>query len=408
LKGVEMLGKGKLALLAAILAVLLIAAGCGKKQADPAVEAGPVAVSAARAVMGVLENGTLVSGKLEAGQSADIVPKAPGKVAAVHVDVGSRVSDGQVLVTLENKDLAERVAQARAGVAQAEAAVAQAEAGYQAARAALANARDQFQVAEANYRRAGELLAAGAIPRATFESQYDLPYKQAKQALEGTLPAQVEQARAGMGQARAGLDAARAQLGLAGQAYEDSFIRAPFAGVVTARRVNPGEMAANTPIITLVNLDRVEVKATVGERIINQLKQGQKVWVKVSAVSGQPIEGVVTSIALAVDPATKAFPIKVEIDNPENVLKPGMFAEVQLPASGQEQLLASREAVIKEGEKNFVWLIKDGRAEQREVQVGESDGKQIAVTSGLSEGEELVTAGQEKLQEGAAVAVQQN
>ena len=414
---VRMFGKGKLILLAVLLAVVVVAAGCGKKQPVQQAEAGPVTVSTAKAATGLLENGTLVSGKLEAESSANVVPKVPGKVARVHVDVGSRVSAGQVLVTLENKDLADRVTQAEAGVAQAEAALAQAQAKVtqaqeviQADQSSLASAQARFEVAEANYRRGQQLLAAGAMSQADFE-RYELDYKNAKDSVnQAASKLQVDQAgiqvaQAGVQQAQAGLDAARAQLALARQAYEDSFIRAPFTGVVTARNVNPGEMAATTPVVTLVNLDRVEVKAMVGEGVINQLKQGQKVQVKVSAVSEQPFEGVITSISPAADPTTKAFPIKVEIANPKNILKPGMFAEVQLPAANQKELLVPREAVVKEGEKNFVWVVQDGRVSRREIQVGESDGKNMVVTSGLSEGEEVVTAGQESLQEGAPVTV---
>jgi cobalt-zinc-cadmium efflux system membrane fusion protein len=396
---------GKIALAALMLALVLAAAGCGKKQAAAPADAGPTVVSTAKAAMGLLDNRVMVSGKLEAVQTASIVSKVPGKVARVHVDVGDRVSAGQVLVTLENKDLADRVTQAQAAVAQAEAALAQAEAGLKSARSALENARDNFAVAEANYKRARELLAMGAIPQAVFESQYELPYKQAKQALEGTVPAQVEQAQAMVKVQQAALSSARAQLALARSSYEDSFIRAPFTGVVTARNVNPGEMASTMPVISMANIDRVVVKATVGEDYINQLKQGEKVQVKIGAVSAQPFTGVITSIAPAADPTTRAFPIKVEIDNPKHLLKPGMFAEVLLPSSGQKQLLVPREAVVKDGERDYVWVVKQGKVQRREIKAGESDGRYIAVISGLKAGEEVVTAGQESLQDGARVTV---
>lgn len=388
-----------------MLALVLAAAGCGKKQAAAPADAGPTVVSTAKAAMGLLDNRAVVSGKLDAVQTASIVSKVPGKVAKVHVDVGDRVSAGQVLVTLENKDLADRVTQAQAAVAQAEAALAQAEAGLKSARSALENARDNFAVAEANYNRAKELLAAGAISPAVFESQYELPYKQARQAVEGTVPAQVEQAQAMVKVQQAALSSARAQLALARSSYEDSFIRAPFTGVVTARNVNPGEMASTMPVISMANIDRVVVKATVGEDHINQLKQGEKVQVKIGAVSAQPFTGVITSIAPAADPVTKAFPVKVEIDNPKHLLKPGMFAEVQLPSSGQKQLLIPREALVKDGERDFVWVVKDGKVQRREIKAGESDGRYIAVISGLEAGEEVVTAGQESLQDGARVTV---
>jgi len=296
----------------------------------------------------------------------------------VHVDVGSAVRAGQVLVTLENTDLAARLEQAKAGVAAAE--------------SALAVAQTAYAVAEANYQRGKQLLEQGAIPRAVFEAEYELKYKQAKEQVERALPAQLAQARA--------------SLTLAESAYDDSFIRAPISGLVTARNVNPGEMASSTaPVISLANLDKVEVKATVGENLVNHLKQGQKVQVKISAVSDKPFTGVVTNIAPAANPVSKGFPVKIQIDNPKHLLKPGMFAEVQLGPPPGEALLVPREAVSKAEDKNVVWVVKDGQAQKKEVQVGESDGRQIVITAGLTEGEEVVVAGQENLQEGVMVNV---
>lgn len=376
--------------LAALLVLALLAAGCGKKKAGDGASSGPPAVQTARAEMGVLEGGAVITGKLEAVQQANIVPKVPGKVARVEVDVGSRVGAGQVLVALENKDLADRLNQAEAAVAQAEAGLAQAQAGLKTAEAKLA-------VDEANYKRAKELLAAGAISQAAFEGQYELPYNLSKQ--------QVEQAQALVRVQEAALAAARANASLARTAYEDSFIRAPFSGVVTARYINPGEMAASAPVVSLANLDKVVVKATCGEKLINQLRVGQKVKVVVAAVRPAPFEGVITHIGPAAEAQTKAFPVKVEIDNPEHVLKPGMFAEVRLEASTSEQLLVPREALVREGESAYVWVVKEGKAQRRAVTPGESDGKKVAILSGLEPGEEVITAGYEGLADGAEVRV---
>ncbi|MCL6448775.1 MAG: efflux RND transporter periplasmic adaptor subunit [Armatimonadetes bacterium] len=393
-----------------LVLALFLTGGCGGKQQPTAGAEGgrgdAVPVKTAKTKMGTLEAANVVSGKLEAGQSANVVAKVPGKVAAVHVDVGSAVHAGQVLVTLENTDLAARLEQAKAGVKQAEATLAQAQANLKSAQANLENSRENYRIAEASYNRAKELLVAGAIPQAEFESRYELPYKQARQAAEVIGPAQVELAQAQLSSAQAALENAQAQLTLAKTAYDDSLIRAPISGLVTARNVNPGEMASSTaPVISLANLDKVEVRATVGESLVNQLKQGQKVQVKISAVSDKPFTGVVTSIAPAADPVSKGFPVKIQIDNPKHLLKPGMFAEVQLGPPPGEALLVPREAVIKAEDKNVVWVVKDGQAQKKEVQVGESDGQWIIVTAGLTEGEEVVVAGQENLQEGVMVNV---
>jgi len=415
-------GRTRNIIIAVIAVLVVLGAGLAVIGKKTAAGSGPLTVTTARAQLGYLNNATIISGKLDAVQTASIVPKIPGRVASVYVDVGSAVQAGQVLVALDNQDLKDRVDQARAGVAQAEAAVAQAQAGVQAAQAgtgaaqaALATARANYEVAKANYQRGQQLLAAGAIPQAVFETQYELPYKQAEQAYENSAPSQVAgtqaqqaQAAAGLKTAQAGLAAAQAALALAQQTYEDSFIRAPFSGVVTGRNINPGEMAATMPVITMVNLDQLVLKGYVGEDVINRLQQGEKVSVSVDAVSGRTFTGVITNISPAADPVTKDYLIKIEIDNSNHLLKPGMFATVQLSRNRKKSLLVPRTAVVKDGDASYVWVLKDGVVERREVKLGDSDGTSTIITAGLSAGDDVVTAGQETLHDGARVSVQKS
>ncbi|HAG08499.1 MAG TPA: hypothetical protein DCK87_02885, partial [Desulfotomaculum sp.] len=244
---------------------LVASSGCSKKPATGvSSEAELTEVNTILVKKSFLDNQFIFPGKIEALQSANIVAKVPGKVATVQVDLGSKVAAGQVLVTLENKDLADRVQQARAGIEQAQAASKLAQAALQAAEAGLATAQANFEVAEANYQRGQELLAAQAIPEAVFQAEYELRYKQAKEQAEKALPAQIKTAHAQADQAQAGLKSAQASLSLARTAYEDSFIRAPFSGVIAARNINPGEMASlAVPLISLLNLNKVAVKINV-------------------------------------------------------------------------------------------------------------------------------------------------
>ncbi len=380
------------AVLCVLLLLILASCGCGTEQASNGQTVNLISVNTAKVKTDVLNISRTVSGKLEAWQSADVVSKAPGKVAAVHVDIGSAVRAGQLMVTLDNTDLAARVEQARAGVAAAESAMANAV-------SALAIANSAYQVAEANFQRGKQLLEQGAISRAVFEAEYELKYNQAK----GQANQAREQAERGI---PAQLAQARANLTLAESAYSDSLIKAPISGQVTARNVNPGEMASSmAPVISLVNLDKVQVKANIAESLINQLKEGQKVQVEISAVSERPFTGIITNLAPAADPVSKCFPIKIQIDNPKHILKPGMFAEVRL-SSRQKALLIPLEAVARSKSKSIIWVAKDAQAQKREVQTGDSDSKQIAILSGLVEGEEVIVSGQESLQEGVKVKVQ--
>ncbi len=333
---------------------------------------------------GTLADTIVVTGKLEALAASDVVPGGQGgKVYSVNVELGDKVSKGQTLITLENTALAAVVRQAEQGVAQAE--------------SALELAKITFEQASANYERGRELYKSGAIPlggQTGFETAYQIPYKQAKIDFERVKPAT-------LANARAVLDSAQEQ-------YNNAFIKSPISGVVTAVNVNPGELASSgssSPVVSVVNLDKVVVKATVTESQINKIKSGQEVPVFICAVSEKPFTGIIANIALAADPTSKAYPIKVQINNFQHTLKPGMFAEVQIKGDRLETLLVHREAVGKTGDKDTVWVINKDKATSREVTVGTSDSKKIQILKGLKEGEQVVVSGQNLLQENAKVEI---
>lgn len=371
-------------LLISFLFAVLTVAGCGQKPNEAEQQETAVPVQIAAVGKGSLAGTAVVTGKLEALETANVAPGGQGgKVYSVNVKVGDQVAKGQTLITLENTTLAASVRQAEQGVVQAE--------------AALELAGIAYNQAAANYQRGKQLYESGAIPAAGssgFETAFEIPYKQAKIDFEQIKPA-------ALANAKAALDMAREQ-------YDNAFIKSPINGVVTAVNVNPGELAgpgSATPVVTVVSLDRVVVKATVTEEQINKLKQGQEVPVLVGAVSTEPLKGVITNIALAADPNSKAYPIKVQLDNPEQLLKPGMFAEVQLKSNQQETLLVPREAVVKTGGADTVWVVADGKATSREVAAGSSNGEKIQITGGLEEGEQVVISGQNLLQENAQVEI---
>ncbi len=375
------------------LLVILLASGCsGQNKQNTVQEKTTIPVQAAVVDGGTLSDTTVVTGKLEALTTSDVVPSGQGgKVLAANVEVGSQVSKGQTLITLENTSEASLTA-----------AIKQAEKGVTQAQSNLELARINYEQAAANYERGKQLYKTGAIPQAGatgFETVYETPYKQAKVNYEQVAPAALASAQAAVTLAKETYN----------QQHNNSFIKSPISGVVTAVNVNPGELASSssqTPVVTVVNLAKVIVNATVTESQINKIKQGQEVPVNISAVSDKPFTGVITNIALAADPTSKAYPIKVQIDNAQHILKPGMFAEVQIKGDQQETLLVPREAVGKTGDKDTVWVINKDKATSREVTVGTSDGKKIQILKGLKEGEQVVVSGQNLLQENAKVEIQ--
>lgn len=375
--------KGKiLAGLITILLVSLLVAGCSRGPQENKGESKAVPVEVVKAKKDVLAETSVVTGKLEAIASSDVVPGGQGgKVESVKVDVGDRVKKGQTLVVLEHAALAAAVRQAEQAVVQAE--------------TALELARIDYEQARANYERGKMLFEQGAIPAAGpqgFETAYEIPFKRAKENFEKVQPAALEQARAALAQAR--------------EQYNNAFIKSPISGVVTAVNVDPGELASPaSPAVSVADLSKVVVKATVAEDLVNKLKKGDEVKVTVAAVSPEPFTGKITSIAPAADRAAKAFPVEVQLDNPEGKLKPGMFAEISFEQKYPEGIVVPREAVAGSGEESVVWVIKDGVAERREVELGAGNGRSVIILSGVKEGEQVVTVGAGALRDGMKVEI---
>ncbi len=353
-------------LMAGVLLITnLLMAGCAREtKQNPEQGKGNLAgvgVKVVKVSEGSISEKMTLSGTLEALNSADIVAKTSGKVAGIGVDVGSRVSAGQVLMSLEAEELAAAVSSAEAS---------------------LETARVTYDLALKKYERGKELYQSGAVAQADFEENY-----------EGALR-----------KAAAGVKSFQAALAQSQARYKETVIKSPFNGIVTARNINVGELAGtSTPLFTVSNLDILFVSVNVNEQQVNKLAEGQKVRVRVTAVDQSPLTGVVTNIALAADTKTKAFPVKIQLENKNHKLKPGMFAEVLLEKELEKSLLIPREAVLTSDGKNKVFVLIDGIARERQVETGPTDGKNISVLTGLTKDDKVIINNLSSLRDGQRV-----
>lgn len=382
---------------AALLVILLAVSGCGQGNSGPAKNNGrEVTVITARKA--AANRGITASGKLEALASASLVSKISGRVAKITVDVGSRVKAGDLLVSLDAGELAAAVQLAEANLNKSK--NSDLPSLQNAASTTLDTTGVTFKNAEADYSRTKTLLASGAVSQQSFD-QVEKAYLTAKSAYEsarknmeivnkGTVPETIRLYEAQLAQARAN--------------YANSIINSPIDGVVTARYINPGELAGtSSPVLAVVNLDKVVVRVDVDESIINSLREGSQVEVGVAAVSDKPYMGTITNIALAASPTTKAYQVKIQIPNTDHLLKPGMYAEVTLNGGQGEGISLPREAVMMTGDRETVWLVTDGAASKRQVKTSPLDGKNVLVASGLNDGDRVIISSLEALSDGTRV-----
>jgi RND family efflux transporter MFP subunit len=306
------------------------------------------------------------TGELRSKLQATLSSKVSGTVAAVHVEPGQRVAAGAPLLTLDTTNASLQLKQARAALRMAVA-------GRDQARAELARTR------------------------ALLESQ-------------SATPQLFDRVAAGAEQAEGQAEQAEAQVGLLEQALRDHVIRAPFAGVVTARLKNVGDylaMMPPTPVVSLVSVDRIEARLAVPEGLVDRLASG-------ATLRGQtlpgavPFEACVTSVGAIVDANTRAVEVLADVPVQGRAgLRPGGLVEVDLGSAGEAGpgRFVPAAAVGREGARRYVWVVDGGAARRKPVEAAPVTAQWSRISAGLGAGDSVVVEGVAGLTDGARVAV---
>jgi len=373
----------------------------------PAVE-----VTTAAAIKRDLPRFFEATGSLAGDQQTDVAPQTAGKVVAVGVDIGSAVRRGQMLVKLDDAELKLRVEQAATQVEQAKAAVRQAEEkiGLRSGQAfdpnrvaEVAAAKVALDLAEKNLRRAETLIESGDVSRSFYDDQR-ARRDQLKEQYDVAL-AQARQNYAGVEVARTNVAHAQSQLALARKNLSYAVIPAPIDGFVSERTADLGEyVSPQQKVVTIVRTNPLRIRMDIPEQAIPEVKLGQSVSVTTSAWPDKNFAGRVARIAPSVSATSRTLTVEAEIDNSSGALKPGQFATVRiLQERAAPAVLVPARAVVTEAGVSRVFVIKDGRAEQRLVQTGQTEGDLIEVKSGVAADEQVATSGQERLSDGVAI-----
>jgi len=406
------------ALLLVLVAVAGFIAACGgskanvRKEQPGANQPAAVEVTTAAAIKRELPTFFEATGSLAGDQQTDVAPQTSGKVVAVGVDIGSRVQRGQMLVRLDDAELKLRVDQATAQVAQAKAAVKQAEEkiGLRPGQtfdpnrvAEVGAARVGLDLAEKDLRRAEELIQSGVVSRSFYDDQR-ARRDQLKEQYEVAL-AQARQNYAAVEVARTNVANAESQLGLARQNLSYAIIPAPIDGYVSERPADLGEyVSPQQKVATIVRTNPLRIRIDIPEQAISAVRVGQSVSVTTSAWPDKNFAGRVARIAPNVSTTSRTLTVEAEIENSGGALKPGQFATVRiLQERAEPAVLVPARAVVSEAGVSRVFVIKDGHAEQRLVQTGQTDGDLIEIKTGVAADEQVATSSLEQLSDGIAV-----
>jgi multidrug efflux pump subunit AcrA (membrane-fusion protein) len=414
----------------AVCALALLTVGCASKKLDITPDsnaARPVDVSVVKAVVRQVPASFDETGTFVAEETSDIAPPVAGRVIRTPVDVGTFVTQGQVICELDHRDAELKLQQVQAQLAEATAGVKQAQmriglgAGkfdeshvpeVAAARANYESAQAQARLSAADAQRYANLVSSGDVSRSAFEkarTQQETADAQAnasKQQYEGALNA-ARQSYQLVSSSEATLDAVHAQVSQAEKGLADTFIRAPFDGYISERPVSAGEYVALTnKIATVVRVKTLKLQLQTPEQRASKAQVGMAVVARVAAYPEREFQGKVSALNPAVDPNSRVFVLEARFPNTDNALRPGMFSTASvIYGGGENAVFVPAKAVVRDKttDSNFVYVADGGQARMHVVLVGEADGESIRIQSGLAGNESVITTKQSQLFDGAAI-----
>lgn len=306
-------------------------------------------VEALKVVVDTAKRETLAIGTFRSFESVEIRPEVTGRIAALSFREGEKVKAGQVMVRLDDS----------------------------VEKATLAQAEARLALAKSNFERAQTLVARNA----------------------GTVKA--------LDEARASLLSADADITLAKARLDKMSIAAPFDGIAGLRKVSVGDyLSPGADIVNLEQIDPLKIDFRVPEVFLPAVRDGARIAVSIDAFPGRSFEGRIYAIDPLIDPAGRSIVVRARIDNPGDVLRPGLFARVTLTLAIRENaIFVPEQSIVPIGEKSFVYRVIDNKIVTTPVTLGLRRDATVEVVEGLSPGDMVVTAGHLKVREGATVSV---
>jgi RND family efflux transporter MFP subunit len=333
----------------AIAAVVLIAlCGCGEKKKTAAEQTVRVKVQQIQAETVNGEQG--FSGTIEESSGTSLSFAVTGTIKKIHVSAGQMVAAGQLIAELDPTTLQNA---------------------YTIAKTSLEQAQD-------TYNRMKELHDAGSLP----EMQWISIENQLKSAM--------------------------ASEAMSKKSLNDTKLYAPFSGYIASRDGEIGQNAIpGSPIVKLVNIGSVKVKISVPENEVQRIAKGSSMKIIVPALSNREFSGRVTERGVSADPRSRTYEVKATIQNPGSQLLPGMICQAFTNyMQGATGVFVPANLVQLDGNnKTFVWVVNGGKALKREITINNETAQGVQVSGGLSAGDHIIVAGQQKVSNGMKVEV---
>jgi membrane fusion protein (multidrug efflux system) len=315
-----------------------------KAKAEPG-----VAVEAAAAVSATSTEDLRGIGTLQSDESVQIATEIAGRITQIPLSEGQPLNVGEIMVQL---DTALAVAE-------------------------VDDTQSRYNLAQGNLERANSLARSGNV---------------------------TERAR---DEATSNAETTRAALELAKVRLSKHTIRAPFSGIAGIRKVSPGAyITAGQAIVNLEKIDTLKIDFKLPELYLAHIKTGQTIEITVDALPGRTFTGTIYAIDPHIDINGRALNIRARLENPELILRPGLFARIRVKGQVKRNVLVIPEAaIVPRGQDKIVYLVKDGQAREVKVTLGGRNDGMVEILDGLSDAAMVVTAGQQKLKDGSPVEI---
>jgi RND family efflux transporter MFP subunit len=342
--------------------IILLIAGCRDKVSPGTAEVKHIPVSGvtiAELKLSPVDDYYETSGTVRAKNVGVIASKIMGSVTSVVVQEGQRVGQGQTLLTIDDSDIIQKV---------------------NAAKSAVETARQQKHLADVTFSRYAKLYEEKALSRQEFD-QMETQKKIAESEF----------------------DRAKAMLREAETFQGYAHVRAPFAGVVTGKKIDAGSMAMpGMQLLTVEDTSSFLVEVAVDEKLSAGLKVGTSVVLVIDALS-QTIQGKVSEVVPTVDPMSRTFIVKIALSS--TGLKTGLYVKVRIPSGTRNILTAPASSVVEKGQLTGVYTVDSkGVISYRLVRIGKHFGNNVEILSGLNPGDKAIIAGIDKAVDGGMIA----
>lgn len=347
------------------------------KDADVAEEEKVIPVKIYKVQPDTISSYVRLTGSVTGENDADVFSKISEKLDKIFVKPGQRVISGQILAVQHNVTLKQSV---------------------DLARTALKTAQLQLDLVSQDYERMAELFKQRAISQQQFDQ-----IKTQKETAETSL------------------DLAKLQLEQADENYQNSFVKAPFEGIVGAIFYEEGQMVPiGQPVIQVVSAGAMKSKLKVPSKEISYLSVGQLVDIKFPSINGKEYKGKVVKINHVIDQVSNLLEIEVQLINPDKEIKSGIFGEFQIETSTKEgviavpenslmqrtEIIVSKQTGVQQSvKKYFIFAVKKGYAKLKEVKTGINSDGRIEIVSGLQKSDSVIVVGQNVVRDGQKIKV---